>query len=139
MQNLCDSFFPPFSAHGNLANVSLEAIPEAGRGMQVLREWLREFFFHLHPPTTTFGCTHGGFGSSEFISVVIKAAALAFILDNTSAKNYLQFSPAVALGNRRVSPMLYRNNGLAYIVHDVLTFLDGSDQTHVVCGCLFLL
>jgi hypothetical protein len=111
LSRLYESLFPPIPELGSIANLTSSFISETKIGLRVVKDWIRETLYNLHP------------GPLLFLSNFIKVFWLAVTFDGDGVRSYIQRVP----GMRRALPnYLYRDNR-ASIIYDLASFRDGPN------------
>ncbi len=115
LSRLYHALFPVHVKVGSSADVDLASFPESERGLQVVRGWIRDFFF---------SASWHGLGSDHFLSAIAEAATLALMFEGGGAQAYFHQAPCV-ISDR---PSGFSRNDNRYIVHDLLDFLCHKDK-----------
>jgi len=115
---------PPFYLLGTPANLNVALIPEAQKGFQVVKEWIRNLVYKLdHRPQT------------PFLTTLMRAAYLSFTFDRKQASDYMYRARCMT-----TSPFpqeYYRGPG-EYIVGELLASLEGTQVWCLSGGVLFV-
>jgi hypothetical protein len=99
-------------------------IPEASKGFQVLRIWLRHLIYNLSPRNA----------QPPFLTFAIKMARLAFIFDRQDAGKYIYQAPYF---NFKV-PQYLRGPQHDNIVPEVLQSIEARSKVSIPTGILFI-
>ena len=114
--------YPAHHAFGSLANLDKARIPEYDRAIQVVNNWIEEFFFDATvQPTQT-----------DFLSVVIQRTCLALEFQPTTAHDIIKRSPWLA-NLPKSSP---KRKGDEFVLYDFLNTLTRMPRTGITSGML---
>ncbi|KAG6884796.1 hypothetical protein C0992_005765 [Termitomyces sp. T32_za158] len=119
---LYESFNPPFFYLGTQSLLDPEAIPEFKRGIQVVKEWLREIAYSLY-----------AFPRPHFLTDMFRISNLALTFDPHDALRYLHNSPY--LNPKFAVPPYLRPRG-EFMLGELLVSLDGSQEWSISAGFL---
>lgn len=114
--------YPIHPTLGSVANLDKTRIPEYNKGIQVVNNWIKDFFFDVAAvPSQT-----------ELLTVTIQRACLA-----------LEFQPSAARDIFKRSPWLTdlpagspKRDGEALVLHDFIDALSGTQPTSIISGML---
>lgn len=115
---------------GSIANYQQSLVPEAEMGIQIVKEWIHNQFYTLHPVQN----------SQMFLSTMAQCTFLAVAFDKQAALQYLHRAPSVT-GAKPWPDDLQRRTGdkRVYIVHDLLdTLFHSSLEYCTSAGILFI-
>lgn len=110
----------------------LNKIPEAERATPIICDWLQNLFHNLDP----YAKDQSVIGT--FVNSVLEMTNVAFVFGKSAVLEYLPRTKAY-----KARPKWLLRNSLSYadgryIVHDLLTSLDGSSEVTVTVGALFI-
>ncbi|OBZ79120.1 TPR and ankyrin repeat-containing protein 1 [Grifola frondosa] len=124
LRQLYDALFPPHYKMGSLHLLATAMIPEFQKGLQVVRTWVPELFYALDP----YAAQH------QFLSSLTRAAALSYTFDSYAAHHYIRRANCYSMYR---PPHLLRSPD-AYVVHDILAFMEDNHQNSLSRGILFM-
>ena len=125
LTNLYEAFNPHFHVQGSIANFDPSLIPGAHEGMSVVKHWVQEALCTLRP-----GCL-------DFLTIVLKLTRLLFTFDRSRALqcvNRAHFNAPHA----RIPQFIYPGPDGRYVIEDIVSLLDGNQQTCISSGLVFL-
>ena len=114
--------YPIHHTLGSVANLDKTRIPEYTRAVQVVNNWIRDFFFDA-----TEKSTHRG-----FLTAAIQRACLALEFQPSNAQDIFKRSPWIA-NPPRGSP---QRDGDRFLLHDLLDALTRAPLTGLISGML---
>ncbi|KAJ7576870.1 hypothetical protein C8J56DRAFT_1171170 [Mycena floridula] len=123
IRRLHEALYPPTFALGAYPNVDFTALtPEAQKGLQIAKEWVRTLIYSLklEPPI-------------PFLTDLIRYANLALLFDRDSAPYYLRQRDYMPIASFRPARYVSRN-GYGYIVDEVLHALQGDQDFCLLAG-----
>ncbi|RDB28998.1 TPR and ankyrin repeat-containing protein 1 [Hypsizygus marmoreus] len=115
---------PAFHVLGTQVNLRVSLIPEFQRGLQVLKDWIRELAY-----TLDFGM------QPRFLAHLIRGAILGYIFDKQEASGYISRSRCMV---PPIPPQYLRTPGGEYMLPELLLFLEGNKDTSISAGVLSL-
>ncbi|KAG5351772.1 hypothetical protein C0989_004981 [Termitomyces sp. Mn162] len=123
LSQLYEAFNPPFFYLGTQTLLHPEYIPEFQRGIQVVKEWLRDVTYSLdiHPQTL-------------FLTNFLRISNLALVFDPRDALKFLWNAPC--LFPPFVAPPYLRAHEGGFMLCELLGFLDGSKEWSISAGFL---
>ncbi|KNZ80017.1 TPR and ankyrin repeat-containing protein 1 [Termitomyces sp. J132] len=123
LSQLYEAFNPPFFYLGTQTLLHPESIPEFQRGIQVVKEWLRDVTYSLdiHPQTL-------------FLTNFLRISNLALVFDPRDALKFLWNAPC--LFPPFVAPPYLRAHEGGFMLCELLGFLDGSKEWSISAGFL---
>jgi hypothetical protein len=110
---------------GSWLDLDFSSLPEAEKGLQVVKEWIRGFLYTA---------SLNNMSRMQFLTRITHIATLALFLDKDNAISYFKRSPCITTDR----PHHYLRAGSHYIVHDLLDFLNYADLTALSAGVLFI-
>lgn len=100
-------------------------LPETEKGLQVVREWVRDFFYTA---------SWSELGRQAFLSAIAETMTLALMLERGGAQTYFVQARCIISDK----PVDYLRQGNRYIVQDLMAFLCRNDNTALSAGVLFI-
>ena len=126
---LYQALFPPHRWLGSIVHLKFKLIPEADKGIQVVRDWVRNLIY-------TFDLERASPDKKlTFLGDFLNLATLAYTFDQVAAREYMRRASCVSVS--RPTDLL-RGKEDQYIVFDLILALDGIDRASIVAGVLFL-
>ena len=125
LSRLYHALFPAHVKAGSWLDLDIQLIPEAERGLAVVREWLHEFLY-----TASFK----GIGHHSFLTNLAYVITLDIFLAKDSAATY--FNRAACIVGEK--PHIYLRNVDRYIIQDLRDFLCYDGTTALSAGVLFI-
>ncbi|KAI0757678.1 hypothetical protein C8Q80DRAFT_1134850 [Daedaleopsis nitida] len=125
LRELYEALNPPHYKLGALHVLTPESIPEWSQGLHIVQLWVRDLL-DRHKPDRYL---------HQFVTTLLHAVHLALAFDSKAAADYVHRVPCVAACT---SPVLLRGNEKAYVVHDVIAFLQYDQASCLDRGVLFL-
>ena len=128
---LHNTLFPAAYKLGSVSALNWSGIPEAGKAIPVVREWLKDQFFTLKPWTS----------GVPFLTTMTEMLRLAFILDRDAAGEYLRRAECCVPPKAGPFEWLSRKDGKdqpRYVVHDLLDFFRGPSAFRITLGVFFI-
>lgn len=110
---------------GSSADIDVKTLPESEKGLQVIKEWLRDFFYTA---------SYSELGRLDFLTAITETATLTLLLEGAGARAY--FSQARCITTER--PAEFLRKGDRYVVHDLMHFLVRGDTTALSAGVIFI-
>lgn len=105
--------------------MDLTAIPEAEKGFQVIREWIRDLLLEQRFEMM---------GPWPFLTFIVELVTLTWRLEKQNTVQLLRRAPCITIDR----PVDFIRNGHRYIVWDLLDFLSLSSTTSLSAGVLFI-
>ena len=122
-----DALFPPYYKLGGLHALVPDSIPEWRSGLHVIATWTRDSLYQLDPIPIKY--------QGAFITTLARFTRLALEFDRPKALKYLERIPCASAV--RPAPLL-REQGKKYVVLDVLSLMQNTDETALDRGILFM-
>ncbi|KAI0042885.1 hypothetical protein FA95DRAFT_1609833 [Auriscalpium vulgare] len=123
-ERLYDSLNPSLVAFGSAACLDVKLIPEAGRAINAVKEWVRSSLYKLDPYDR----------QSLFLSNLLRLVDLGKTFDQAAIQDYLPRTPVVT---QYRPPHLVRQPINAYVVDDLVGFFTKEEQWSLSAGALF--
>ncbi|KAK0232764.1 hypothetical protein IW262DRAFT_1259156 [Armillaria fumosa] len=123
LHRLCDALHPPHHMFGSISHLALSTIPEAPKGLNVVKDWVQTLVYRQEflPDMT-------------FLTDVIRATTLAFMFDRSEADDYLKHA---AYFSMRTPPMYIRRGGSS-ILPELLAAMSGTSTWSLTAGFVFV-
>ncbi|KAI0089831.1 hypothetical protein BDY19DRAFT_992789 [Irpex rosettiformis] len=125
ISRLYEAYFPVHSKAGSALQLDLALIPEADKGFEIVKEWIRDLLY-----TQCFEYL----GPWNFLTFIAEVATLALRFEKHNAFDYFRRAPCVTMDR----PERYIRNGGRYIVWDLLDFLGRTSATSLSAGVCFI-
>ncbi|KAI0693657.1 hypothetical protein BC835DRAFT_1352925 [Cytidiella melzeri] len=119
------ALFPVNIKAGSLLDLDLAVMPEAEKGLPVIREWLHDFLYKA---------TFQSVGWEQYLTMLTYAATLTILLEQENALYY--FKRANCITTERPRHLIRKND--RYIVQDLVGFLSYEGNTALSAGVLFI-
>ncbi|TCD62368.1 hypothetical protein EIP91_006977 [Steccherinum ochraceum] len=128
LEVLYHALYPPSSRLGSLMLLDRSKIPEGGRAVPIIRDWLRNLFYSFDPRARN--------QSRMFVSHMTDLVQLAFYFDREDAQAYISRIPCVA---NAPPPWLLRNQDKSsYVINDLIELVKSDSEHAISTGVLFL-
>ncbi|KAI0369978.1 hypothetical protein BV20DRAFT_945276 [Pilatotrama ljubarskyi] len=127
LEQLHAALFPQYYKLGSFCVLDATLLPELQQGLQVVQVWVRDLLYDLKP----FG---GPKGALMFLTTLIRATRICLVAPSKNP-DYLQRIPSVAVYRPE---NLLRNPEKAYVVHDLLSFMQNGEEKSLTRGILFM-
>jgi hypothetical protein len=124
ISQLYDALNPSFYVLGCPANLMTSLIPEATKGFQVLRTWLRHLIYNLSPHSS----------QPPFLTFAIKMARLAFTFDRQETGSYIYQAPYFNF----TAPQFLRGPHQDNILPELLHSVEARSKQSISTGLLFI-
>ncbi|PBL01521.1 hypothetical protein ARMGADRAFT_984178 [Armillaria gallica] len=121
LDRLYEALHPPYHMFGSISHLALSSIPEAAKGLNVVRDWVRTVVYgrEYHPRT-------------NFLTDVMRTTTLALTFDRSQA-GYLRDAAYF----RIPPPFVYIRQDNHLILYDLLNSISGSQTWSLTAGFLF--
>ncbi|KAI0321916.1 hypothetical protein OF83DRAFT_135754 [Amylostereum chailletii] len=130
LERVADALFPIHHAFGSAVVLNVNQIPEAKRGLGVLRDVIMNALYALDPRDQSPK-------KMAFASTLLRVMNLGFLFDRAAIRNYMHNAPTM---NKLHAQHLLRPAGgseTRYVVHDLADLFQGSERTSLIAGILF--
>ncbi|KAF8554534.1 hypothetical protein OG21DRAFT_1462307 [Imleria badia] len=125
LTHLYEAFNPQSHMQGSTADLNLYMIPGAPESMGVMKYWVRDALYNLR----------ADHDRSAFLTTVLKLTSLIFAFDESSALKCITQAHFNA-HHARVQEFTYSDG--RYMLEDIVRLFDGTQQTCISSGLLFL-
>ena len=124
LTRLYEAFNPHFHVQGSIADFDPSLIPGAHEGMDIVKRWVQDAIYDLHP------------GDLGFLTTILKLSRLLFTVDRAGALDCIN----QVLSTHPIIPWLtYPDPDGRYVVEDIVNLFDGNQQTCISSGSKFLM
>ncbi|KAK0475067.1 hypothetical protein IW261DRAFT_1495269 [Armillaria novae-zelandiae] len=123
LHRLCDALHPPHHIFGSISHLALSTIPEAAKGLDVVKDWVRTLVYRQE-----------FLPDVAFLTDVIRATTLAFMIDRSEADDYLKHA---AYFSMRTPPM-YIRRGDSSVLPELLAAMSGTYTWSLTAGFVFV-
>ncbi|KAK0506408.1 hypothetical protein EDD18DRAFT_1455735 [Armillaria luteobubalina] len=123
LNRLYEALYPPHHVLGSISDLTLSAIPEAAKALNVVKDWVR---------TLVYG--RAFLPHMTFLTDVMRATTLAFMFDRSQASNYLGNAAYFSI---HTPPMYFRRGGPP-ILPELLGAMSGTNTWSLAAGFAFV-
>ncbi|KAG2048320.1 hypothetical protein BDR06DRAFT_920603 [Suillus hirtellus] len=125
LKHLYEAINPPLFIQGSPADLDLNLMPLRLDGMKVVKLWIRESFYSLHP-------FHA---QAEFLTALMGITSLSFAFDRDDALAYISRAKCTISGPLE----LFRKRDNRYMVLELLSSSRGASRGSISSGIVYLL
>lgn len=125
---LYHTLYPAHYKLGAAPLLEFDTIPESDKAIQVIKDWVRDSIYHLSPWSD----------QEYFLTNVAELIALAYAFDRAEAQQYIPRARCIADRKQRLRELIRGADQERYIVHDLIEVIDGSSETAISAGVLFV-
>ncbi|KAK0506460.1 hypothetical protein EDD18DRAFT_1455776 [Armillaria luteobubalina] len=123
IHRLCNALHPPHHMFGSSSHLALSTVPEATKGLNIVKDWMRTFVYRQE-----------FLPDIAFLTDVIRTTTLAFMFDRSEADDYLKHA---AYFSMRTPPMYIRRGGSS-ILPELLAAMSGTYTWSLTAGFVFV-